>query len=101
MIAAQIIDEAIKHYGANNQLFVVIEELSELQKEVTKALRGKLDREHLLEEFVDVEIVLEYIRKIYEFTKDEEFIEKHKKLVRLEGTIENERKKYKKDEKAV
>lgn len=43
-----------------------IEELAELQKELTKFLRGKLRREKLIEEIADVEIVLKNIKKYFD-----------------------------------
>ena len=38
---------ALIAYGEEKQCIVAIEELSECQKEICKALRGKGDREHL------------------------------------------------------
>jgi hypothetical protein len=43
-----------------------IEELAELQKELTKFLRGKLRREKLIEEIADVEIALKNIKKYFD-----------------------------------
>ena len=43
-----------------------IEEMAELQKELTKFLRGKLRREKLIEEIADVEIVLKNIKKYFD-----------------------------------
>lgn len=38
----KVLEKAIEHYGEVNQKFVaIIEELSELQKEITKDLRGQ------------------------------------------------------------
>lgn len=48
-----------------------IEELAELQKELTKALRGKLRRKKLIEEFIDVEIAMKNIKDIFKITDDE------------------------------
>lgn len=95
MIPTQIINDAIAHYGAQHQMIVVIEELAELQKEITKTFRGKLDRKHLIEELADVKIVQEYIPILFDITDDELDAEITKKLERLEGTIEDERKRYK------
>ena len=47
------------------QLIVTIEELSELQKEICKSLRGKTDVLGLTEEIADVYITMEYIKRIY------------------------------------
>ena len=62
------------------QMIVAIEELSELQKELTKALRCKLDRIALLEEYVDVMI----IKMLYEFSEIDINLMKNLKLERLE-----------------
>lgn len=44
-------------------LAVAMEELSELQKEISKALRDKADINHITEEIADVEIVIEKLKK--------------------------------------
>ena len=50
---------AIRTFGKQNQTVVAIEELSELQKELCKLLRGSgASKEHIAEEIADVEIVL-------------------------------------------
>ena len=41
-----------------------MEELSELQKEISKELRGKGDKVNVLEELADVQIVIYYVKKI-------------------------------------
>lgn len=52
-------------------LIIGMEELSELQKEVSKGIRGKLDRNALLEEMVDVEGCLLVLRDVYNITDEE------------------------------
>lgn len=54
----KILRRAIEKYGEPTQIIVAVEECAELQKELTKALRGKLDAEHLAEEMADVQIML-------------------------------------------
>lgn len=54
----KILRRAIEKYGEPIQIIVAIEECTELQKELTKALRGKLDAGHLAEEMADVQIML-------------------------------------------
>lgn len=49
-------------YGQEAQLIVAIEELSEVQKEFCKVMRGKGDMEHLAEEIADATIMLEQMR---------------------------------------
>lgn len=57
---------------------ICIEELSELQKEITKDLRGKLRREHLIEELADCHIVLQMVKELYNI-KDNELFEMYDK----------------------
>lgn len=45
-------------------LIIVVEELAELQKEITKELRGMGDRMHILEEIADVAIGIVYLQDI-------------------------------------
>lgn len=101
MIPKQIINEAIKHYGVNNQLIVALEELAELQKEICKFMRGDNNRDHLIEELVDTQIMVEQLIEIFEITRDEIFVNRMKKLQRLERRIENERKKYKVNKETI
>jgi NTP pyrophosphatase (non-canonical NTP hydrolase) len=54
-------------YGADAQLTVAIEELTELAKEICKAKRYMGDIDHLAEELADVEIMCEQLRFIYGF----------------------------------
>lgn len=61
---------ALIAFGEEKQCIVAIEELSECQKEICKALRGKGDREHLAEEIADARICLEQM--VYFFGLDEE-----------------------------
>lgn len=101
MLQIQTIREAIKHYGVNNQLIVALEELSELQKEICKYQRGEDNRDHLIEELVDVQIMLEQLIVIFDITRDEMFINRTQKLKRLEERIYNDRQKYKEIKKTV
>lgn len=49
-------------------IIIAIEELSELTKELTKALRGKPNKEQMVEELADVTFVTEYIKTIFEIS---------------------------------
>ena len=51
--------------GGRTQEVVWIEELGELQHEITKSLRGMLSKTHLVEEFADVLICLEQLKIKY------------------------------------
>ena len=50
---------------------IVIEELSELQKEVCKDLRGDERREEIKEEMADVYICLQMLKEIYNFSDED------------------------------
>ena len=56
-----VYEKAFKQYGKDMQLIIAIEELSELQKEITKYLRDNGDHEHLAEEIADVRIMVEQL----------------------------------------
>ena len=60
-----ILEGAIKKFGYREQVIVAIEELSELQKELTKWLRGKCNPDGLLEEMADVSIMLNQLQLIF------------------------------------
>lgn len=75
----------IEHYGKEMQKIVAIEELAELQKEITKDLRGKTNETGLIEEIADVEIMLEQLKAMYEIDKDQ--LEKIKEL-KIQRTLE-------------
>lgn len=57
----QVYDAALGKWGAKMQATVAIEEMSEVIKEITKMLRGELDREHMAEEIADARIMLEQL----------------------------------------
>ena len=56
--------------GFHNTI-IVIEELSELTKELTKALRDKASITGILEELADVSIAIDYIKEIFDITDKE------------------------------
>ncbi|HPW95916.1 MAG TPA: hypothetical protein PK557_02960 [Paludibacteraceae bacterium] len=72
-----IYDRIIANNGYVLQKIVAIEELSELQKELTKDLRGNANDEHIAEEMADVEIMLEQLKIMY--GNDEE-VKRYKEL---------------------
>lgn len=61
--AEEIEREAAERYGVRSQSIVAIEEMSELQKELTKLLRGECENriDHISEEMADVYIMLEQL----------------------------------------
>jgi len=78
------IKKAIEHYGENSQIIICIEEMSELIQALTKSLRGIPQADHLTEEIADVEITLEYVKRIYGITEENIELIKTAKLERLE-----------------
>lgn len=70
----QICQQLINKFGAEHQIVIAIEELSELQKELCKILREEADGVALMEEIADVEIVLEQVKLILKNHKDVNFL---------------------------
>lgn len=60
----QVYEKALAKFGCEMQATVAIEEMSEVIKEITKMLRGNLDREHMAEEIADATIMLEQMRQM-------------------------------------
>ena len=67
----------------NIDIIITIEELAELQQALTKALRGKLNSDNILEEVCDIELCLIIIKKIYNITPKKLNKAKYIKLKRL------------------
>lgn len=86
------VKEIIAKYG-KLQLVIAIEEMSELTKEISKDLRGKGKREHIIEEMADVQLILDELKEYYNISQEEIYKVKRKKILRtqkmyLESTIE-------------
>lgn len=62
---SKIYAEAAETFGNNMQIVVALEELSEVQKELCKALRGKINTFNLAEEVADATIMLEQLRQMF------------------------------------
>ena len=69
-VSREPVKETIKRYG-DKQLIVAIEELSELQKELCKYLRGKGNKDHIIEEMADVLIMVSNIREYFSIKDDD------------------------------
>lgn len=78
-----ILEKAIEVYGADLQKQVAIEEMSELIKEICKDFRGKDNKESIIEEIADVDIMLTQLMIIYNIKPYELDDVKTNKLVRL------------------
>ena len=87
---AKVYAEAIDIFGVDMQLIVAIEELSELQKEICKAIRYEnrdFDKEHVAEEIADVLIMAEQLQRIFGIG---DLVKRYqnKKIVRLVQRLE-------------
>lgn len=91
MTNQEIIDtykQAIDLYGEKAQKLMAIEEMSELTKEICKDFRGKLDREHLIEEMADVTITIDQLMMMYKITFEEIQKVRKRKFERLKERLE-------------
>lgn len=70
-ISNTFVRSIIERFGDESQSIVMIEEMAELQKELTKFLRGKGDFDHLCEEISHVYISLEMIMSVHGVTKND------------------------------
>lgn len=61
-------DMIIEDNGSDNEKYVLIEEMAELMKEITKDLREKGDRQHIIEELADCYICMENCKTLYGIT---------------------------------
>lgn len=76
-----IYDRALKDWGKNAQMLQVIEEMSELTKEILKNVnRGKNNLNELIEETADVEIMLEQLKYCLNINRQVEDYKKQKLL---------------------
>ncbi len=80
--------KAIKTYGEKAQKLMAIEEMSELTKEICKDFRGKLNREHLIEELADVTITIDQLIMMYEISGKEMQQMCERKMERLKERLE-------------
>lgn len=99
MTLNELYDRLIKIYGKDKQMNMVIEECSELIKEVSKAIRHDevQDQDRLAEEIADVLIVTEQLIRMFDLsmTVTEK---KYRKIQRLrQRLIEENSKKARAD----
>lgn len=79
-----IYQEMIKKYGEQNQIDKTIEELAELIRALARN-----DRKNIIEELVDVDICLNYIKEIYKITENEFKSSKALKISNIEYMLES------------
>lgn len=82
----EIYKELIQTYG-DIQIIVAVEELSELQKELCKALRSNGNRKNLIEEMADVEIMLEQMKMYFLIEQEEIDKIKEQKIERTKNRL--------------
>lgn len=90
MTYQEIFNKAISTYGEKAQKLMAIEEMSELTKEICKDFRGKLDREHLIEELADVTITIDQLMLMYKISGNELQQMYEKKVERLKERLEKQ-----------
>ncbi|HOY47546.1 MAG TPA: hypothetical protein PLZ05_03030 [Alphaproteobacteria bacterium] len=78
-------------FGLEMQKLLVIEEMSELTKEIIKNVRGKDNRDAIVEEMADVLNMFDQMLSIYEISDDELDNARISKVLRLTERIEKKR----------
>ena len=84
----EILEKAIQTWGKQAQVLMVLEEMSELQKEILKNInRGKENIPELIDETTDLEIMLTQLKMIYGI---DEAVKNHRpeKLEKIEKRLE-------------
>ena len=87
-----IMFRAIEAWGEDSQMKMLLEEMSELQKEICKSWRGANNVDHIAEEIADVEIMLEQL-KLMTGSVDKVKTFREQKLRRLEQRLDEYEKK--------
>ena len=83
----KIYQMAISKWGKELQIIMGIEEMAELTKELVKSLRGKDNRENIIEEIADVEIMIGQLKRLFVVGNDLTTI-RRKKMLRLEKMLQ-------------
>ena len=83
-----VFQRAIATWGEDAQMKMVLEEMSELQKEICKLWRGKDNRDAIAEEVADVEIMLDQLELMLDIQYQVEQY-RQKKLRRLQKRLED------------
>ena len=66
IVDEEILIKAINKWGKHAQLLMVLEEMSELQKEILKHInRGKDNLDEIIDDTADVEIMLDQLKYIF------------------------------------
>lgn len=84
----EIVKKAVEHRGIETTGIICMEEMAELQQQISKYLRGCGDEISLLEEMADAYICLEYIEKVFEIHPDQILKAIDVKLLREKGRLD-------------
>ena len=84
----EVLQRALDTYGSSMQIVGMMEEMSELQKELCKNLRGRGSIEHIAEEIADVEIMLEQMKMLFLCADDVRDV-RRRKVERLKVRLDN------------
>lgn len=83
------IHRVISTFGERNQKMQTLEELMELQSALFENVhRGTDNRENIVEEVADVEVMLAQVKEIFNIKQEEIQTVQDNKLARLEHTID-------------
>lgn len=85
-----VIQKAIDTYGYDLQKQVAIEEMAELTKEICKDFRGKENRDNIIEEIADVQIMIYQLMAMYSISDVDLSIEMGLKINRLSERLKGE-----------
>lgn len=84
----EVLQRALDTYGSSLQISMVFEEMSELQKELCKYLRGKYSPASIAEEIADVEIMLDQMKMLFCCAEDVRSV-RRRKVERLKERLDN------------
>lgn len=70
-INKEIVSRSLEAYGNGMQLVVCMEELSELTQAISKEIRGKDNRNNIIEGMADVLICIEILKQVFEITDED------------------------------
>ncbi len=88
---AKVYAAALATFGGSAQLVKALEELTEVQLEIHRALNNRANRAHLAEEVADATIMLEQIRQMFNINEQVcEYMDA--KVIRLEQRVEEARR---------
>ena len=87
----KVIREVIQRNGKEKQVYIAIEEMAELTKELIKDKRGFDNHEQIVEEIADVEIMMQQLCLIFKCSNDVVSM-RRKKIERLKTRLENAEK---------